>query len=162
MTSEPSFDEQLLEHLPALGYFARTLCRQGADAEDLVQETIAKALLHQEKYVPYGSLKSWLFTIMKNTFCSKLKKARRETWIDDWDGAAPPSQDEAMALQDLGRAYEKLPEIYRSVLELVVFDGLQYDEAAQQSGCSVGTIKSRLHRARAFLSADDVPTSAAV
>ncbi len=67
--SSNAFEEELLSLLPALRGFSKTLCRQTADAEDLVQETLAKALANKEKYVPYGSLKSWLFTIRKNNFC---------------------------------------------------------------------------------------------
>mgnify|MGYP004728854779 CR=1 FL=1 len=77
MLSKPNFDDELMQAVPALMQFARSLCRQPADAEDLVQETLVKALRNRDKYQPYGSLKSWLFTIMKNSFCSRIKRARR-------------------------------------------------------------------------------------
>lgn len=86
MLSQPDFEDALMQLLPALTQFARSLCRQSADAEDLVQETLVKALKNRDKYQPYGSLKSWLFTIMKNSFCSRIKRARRETPLLDETG----------------------------------------------------------------------------
>lgn len=152
MSSTPAFEEELLTQLPALKSFSRSLCSQTADAEDLVQETLTKALLNRDKYVPYGSLKSWLFTIMKNTFCSKFKRAARETDLSEWDDiAAPASQDYALELQDVGRALDDLPNIYRQALKHVALDGLPYEAAANEMNCSVGTVKSRLNRARCQL-----------
>lgn len=152
MPSSPTFEEELLSLLPALRGFSRTLCHQSADADDLVQETITKALAHQDKYVPYGSLKSWLFTIMKNTFCSKIKKAGREASLNEWDCAPTPApQDDALQLQDVARALDKLPDIYRLALKYVVVDGMPYETAAKAMDCSIGTVKSRLNRARAQL-----------
>lgn len=152
MSSIPAFEEELIKQLPALKSFSRSLCSQTADAEDLVQETLAKALMHRDKYVPYGSLKSWLFTIMKNTFCSKIKRAGRQTELSDWyDPAAPASQEDAMELQDVGRAFGDLRDIYRQALKFVVIDGLTYEAAANEMNCSVGTVKSRLNRARCQL-----------
>ncbi|WP_421522368.1 sigma-70 family RNA polymerase sigma factor [Ochrobactrum quorumnocens] len=155
MLSQPNFEDELMQLLPALTQFARSLCRQSADAEDLVQETLVKALKNREKYQPYGSLKSWLFTIMKNSFCSRFKRARRETPLGDERGPvinAP--QEMAIELQDVGRAYTRLSESHRSVIEMVVFNGLSYEHAATQSGCTIGTIKSRLCRARMQLESD--------
>ncbi|WP_273795198.1 sigma-70 family RNA polymerase sigma factor [Brucella intermedia] len=152
MSSNSAFEEELLSLLPALRSFSRSLCRQSANAEDLVQETIAKALTHQERFVPFGSLKSWLFTIMKNTFCSTLKKTGRGTVLAELDiPAMPASQNDAMELQDVGRAFEELPNIYRLTLQYVVLEGRPYEVAAKAMNCSVGTVKSRLNRARAQL-----------
>lgn len=152
----PSFDDELLALYPALVSFSRRLCRQPADAEDLVQETIAKALENKDKYVPYGSLKSWLFTIMKNTFCTRSKKAHRETKLQEWEATAvQPPQDKAMELQDVARGFENLPPDFRATVKYVVLDGLPYDEAAKRLNCSLGTVKSRLHRARAQLGATE-------
>jgi RNA polymerase sigma-70 factor (ECF subfamily) len=155
MLSQPDFEDALMQLLPALTQFARSLCRQSADAEDLVQETLVKALKNRDKYQPYGSLKSWLFTIMKNSFCSRFKRARRETPLLDETGptiSAP--QEMAIELQDVGRAYSKLSARHRNVIDLVVFNGLSYEHAATESGCTIGTIKSRLCRARMQLESD--------
>ncbi|NKC23455.1 RNA polymerase sigma factor [Ochrobactrum oryzae] len=152
MPSISEFEEELLALGPALHQFARTMCHQRSDVEDLVQETLLKALRHRDKFVPYGSLKSWLFTIMKNTFCTRIKRSRREDAIEEWEGPKiSPSQDWAMELQDVGRAYSKLSSAHKSVLDLVIFSGLSYEKAAMATGCTVGTIKSRLNRARAQL-----------
>ncbi|RLL72076.1 sigma-70 family RNA polymerase sigma factor [Ochrobactrum soli] len=155
MSSNPDFEDELLKLLPALHQFARTMCRQSTDVDDLVQETVVKALKNQDKYVPFGPLKSWLFTIMKNTFCSKIKRARREDVMQEWDGPTiGPSQDWAMELQDVGRAYDRLSPLHRNVIELVIFNGLSYEHAATKAGCTIGTIKSRLNRARTQLEGD--------
>jgi len=152
MASTPAFEEELLAQLPALKSFSRSLCSQAADAEDLVQETLAKALMHRDKYVPCGALRSWLFTIMKNTFCSKIRRAGRETALSEWDSiAARASQEVAMELQDVGGVFDDLPDIYRQTLKCVVLDGLPYEAAATEMNCSVGAIKSRLNRARSQL-----------
>ncbi|WP_025091577.1 sigma-70 family RNA polymerase sigma factor [Brucella intermedia] len=149
MSSIPDFEAELLNLLPALRTFSTSLCKQTADADDLVQETITKALAHREKYQPYGSLKSWLFTIMKNTFCSKLKKSRRET---AWEGCDsmwfPAAQEDAMELQDVGKTFNLLPDVYQLAIKYVVLDDLPYEAAAQAMDCSLGTVKSRLNRAR--------------
>jgi len=155
MLSEKDFERELMDLLPALIQFARSLCRQPADADDLVQETVVKALKNREKFTPYGSLKSWLFTIMKNSFCSRFKKARRERPLGDELGPViHPPQDSAMDLQDVGRAYSRLTQNHRNVIDMVVFNGLSYENAATQAGCTIGTIKSRLCRARNQLESD--------
>ncbi|OYR24854.1 RNA polymerase sigma factor [Brucella pseudogrignonensis] len=144
--------EKILELMPALTQFSRALCRQNPDAEDLVQETILKALSNQERYVENGQLKSWLFTIMKNTFCTRFKKLQRETvYCDELAPTCAASQDKAMELQDVGRAFASLSPCYKETVECVIFDGMPYDDAAKILNCSVGTVKSRLHRARAHL-----------
>ncbi|MBJ6133796.1 sigma-70 family RNA polymerase sigma factor [Ochrobactrum sp. Q0168] len=155
MSSNADFEDELVKLLPALHQFARTMCRQSSDVDDLVQETLIKALKNQDKYVPFGSLKSWLFTIMKNTFCSKIKRTRREDVMQEGDGPIiGPSQDWAMELQDVGRAYDRLSPLHRDVIELVIFKGLSYEHAATKASCTIGTIKSRLSRARSQLESD--------
>ena len=97
---------------------------------------------------------------MKNSFCSRFKRARRETALGDEGGPvinAP--QEMAIELQDAGRAYTKLSESDRNVIDMVVFNGLSYQHAATQSGCAIGTIKSRLCRARMQLELDLNSTS---
>ncbi|WP_139976497.1 sigma-70 family RNA polymerase sigma factor [Ochrobactrum sp. CGA5] len=158
MPSISEFEEELLALGPALHQFARTMYHQRSDVEDLVQETLLKALCNRDKFVPYGSLKSWLFTIMKNIFCTRIKISRREDAIEDREGLTiNPSQDWAMELQDVGEAFCKLSPAHKSVLDLVIFRGLSYEKAAMAAGCTVGTIKSRLNRARAQLESDLYP-----
>jgi len=152
MPSKSDFEKEVLALVPALHQFARTMCHQSSDVDDLVQETLLKALRHRDRFTPYGSLKSWLFTIMKNTFCTRIKKARREDALETWEEptiSAP--QELALELQDVGEAYGKLSSAHKKVLDLVIFNGLSYEHAAMATGCTIGTIKSRLNRARARL-----------
>jgi len=109
MSTNTDFESALLQLLPALHSFAKTMCQQTTDAEDLVQETLFKALRSRDKYVPFGTLESWLFTIMKNTFCNKIRRVRREATIQEWEGPTiGPSQEWAMELQDVGRSIVRL------------------------------------------------------
>ncbi|MBA8840872.1 sigma-70 family RNA polymerase sigma factor [Ochrobactrum sp. RH2CCR150] len=155
MSTNNDFESELLQLLPALHSFAKTMCRQPTDADDLVQETLFKALRSQDKYVPFGTLKSWLFTIMKNTFCSKIRRARREVPVQEWEGPTiGPSQEWAMELQDVGRSIVRLSQQHQDVIKLVILNGLSYEDAAIEAGCTIGTIKSRLNRARHQLLGD--------
>ncbi|TWB13631.1 RNA polymerase sigma-70 factor (ECF subfamily), partial [Rhizobium sp. ERR 1071] len=97
-------------------------------------------------------LKSWLFTIMRNTFCTKFRIAKREApgnkkCISDV-GVAPASQEWTVRAKELQRACNRLPEHYRIVLEYVVIEGRSYEDAATKFGCAIGTVKSRINRAR--------------
>ncbi|QWK81385.1 sigma-70 family RNA polymerase sigma factor [Ochrobactrum sp. BTU1] len=144
--------DDLVEMIPALRAFSRTFYKNKEDAEDLVQETLMKAIAKREKYAPYSPLRSWLFTIMKNTFCTRLRVEKREA--PGHDACVSPqltiraSQESALEAKEVRMALEVLPEKYRRVLMLVVFEGNSYDRTADICSCSVGTVKSRLHRAR--------------
>jgi len=144
--------EEIVEAIPALRAFARTFYSQKEDAEDLVQETLVKALANREKYIPYSPLKSWLFTIMRKTFCTRIRLQKREA-----PGAAEcvspmvavnASQELTLEAHDVQIALETLPQKYRRVLSLVVLEGQSYERTAELCDCSIGTVKSRLHRAR--------------
>ncbi|MEZ2126209.1 MULTISPECIES: sigma-70 family RNA polymerase sigma factor [unclassified Sinorhizobium] len=142
--------------MPALYAFSQRFCRKRNDADDLVQETLIKALanLHQVKDV--GQVKSWLFTIMRNTFCTRFKIARREAPAQ-YDGdtqSFPAPQEWRVQVRELQLAIGKLPANQRDVVELIVLEGESYERAAQRLGCTIGTVKSRLNRARAHLAAD--------
>jgi len=95
MPSKSNFEKEVLALVPALHQFARTMCHQSSDVDDLVQETLLKALRHRDRFTPYGSLKSWLFTIMKNTFCTRIKRARREATIEEWEERAGADRQRA-------------------------------------------------------------------
>lgn len=144
--------EHLVEMIPALRAFARRFYNQKEDVEDLVQETLVKAIANRHKYAPYAPLKSWLFTIMRNTFCTRIRIQTREApgRIDciSQDLIIKASQEHALEAHDVQLAIETLPEKYQRVLALVVFEGKSYERTAELCACSVGTVKSRLHRAR--------------
>lgn len=145
----------MVELLPNLRAFARSLCSNPSQADDLVQDAIAKALTHIDQFQPGSNLRAWLFTILRNTYYSDLRKRRRET--EDPDGifaerlADLPNQDGVVDLEDFKRAFAQLSSDHREVLTLVGAFGVGYEEAAEICGCAVGTVKSRVNRARAKL-----------
>ncbi|WP_079211025.1 RNA polymerase sigma factor [Brucella pituitosa] len=144
--------DHLVAMIPALRAFARRFYNRKEDAEDLVQETLVKAIANRHKYAPYAPLKSWLFTIMRNTFCTRIRVQNREApgMADciSQELVVKPSQEYALEANDVRRALETLPDKYKRVLALVVFEGKSYERTAQLCDCSIGTVKSRLHRAR--------------
>lgn len=143
---------EVVDLIPALRAFARTFCRNTEDADDLVQETLTKALANLDKFTPGTRLKSWLFTIMRNSFFTRVKKRSRETiGISEAVSAkltAEASQDWTVQADDVRRALNRLPAHHREILVLIVMLGERYEDAAMICGCAVGTVKSRLSRAR--------------
>jgi RNA polymerase sigma-70 factor (ECF subfamily) len=148
--------DRLADHLTGLRAFAISLCRNGAQADDLVQETILKAWSNIDKFDPGTNLEAWLFTILRNTFYSALRKTRRE--VADSDGAyaatlaEKPAHDGKLAFNDFQRAFDQLSPEHREVLILVGASGYSCEDAATMMGVAVGTVKSRANRARKRLS----------
>ncbi|KQV81900.1 RNA polymerase subunit sigma [Rhizobium sp. Root1220] len=145
-------ERELLEILPALRCFARRFYMSPNDVDDLVQETVAKAIAHSDNFRRGTKLRSWLFTIMRNSFCTKFSASKREQvgGVDDtanW-ASSPPSQDWEVRGHELERAISALPKNYRIVVDLVLIQGLSYEAAAERCNVAVGTIKSRVNRAR--------------
>ncbi|GAK69523.1 sigma-70 family RNA polymerase sigma factor [Agrobacterium rubi] len=146
---------ELTNCVPALRNFATRFYKTSNDVDDLVQETLMRALANSEKFQRGTRLKSWLFTIMRNLFCSKFVVARREqVGLTDNALAAPkiqPVQEWAVRGNELVSAISDLPDNYRDALWMVFVEGISYDEASSRCACPVGTIKSRVNRARASL-----------
>ncbi len=142
--------------IPSLRAFAVSLCGNPDRADDLVHDTLLKALGSMDSFTEGTNLTAWLFTILRNAYYSEYRKRRRET--ADPDGAhaakleAPPSQPSHMDLLDFREALQKLPADQREALVLIGASGLSYDEAAEICGCAPGTMKSRVNRARNRLS----------
>ncbi len=138
--------------IPALRAFARTFCRNPSDADDLVQETLLKALANLDKFERGTKLKSWLFTIMRNTFYTRSKVLGREApgLEENVSGDTPmaATQEISARAHEVQRALQRLPPHYREVLTLVAILGESYEAAAEICDCAVGTVKSRLNRAR--------------
>ena len=147
--------DSLLAEMSSLRAFGVSLCGDKERADDLVQETLFKAWNHLDSFHEGTNLKAWLFTILRNTYFSERRKRRRE--VEDTDGsyaaqlATPPEQPGHMDMQDFRVVLARLPDDQREALILVGAAGFSYEEAAQISGCPVGTIKSRVNRARVRL-----------
>lgn len=147
-----NFKRDLVAMLPHLRNFARSLARNPARADDLVQDCIVKALANIHRFDPETRLRPWLFTILRNTFYSDIRKRRRE--VEDVDGAYaarlsdPPRQNGKLDFEDFKVAFATLPAEQREALTLVGASGCSYVEAAEVCGCAVGTIKSRVNRGR--------------
>jgi RNA polymerase sigma-70 factor (ECF subfamily) len=147
--------EEMVDYIPSLRAFARALTQNHAAADDLVQDAIVKAWANIEKYKVGTNLQAWMFTILRNTHYSNLRKHRRE--VEDVDGnhaaklAEKAPQDSAMAFNDFKTAFMQLPVDQREALVLVGASGYSYEEAAEMCECAVGTMKSRVNRARTKL-----------
>jgi RNA polymerase sigma-70 factor (ECF subfamily) len=146
----------LLASVPNLRAFAVSLCGSAERADDLVQETLMKAWAKFDSFQEGTNLRAWLFTILRNEFYSQMRKRRRE--VEDAEGtyaarlASQPEQSGHMDLSDFREALAVLQPDQREALILVGASGFSYEEAAEICGCAVGTIKSRVSRARARLS----------
>ena len=154
--SDHPFHTLLAAEIAPLRAFARTLARDAAQADDLVQEALMKAWANRDRYAEGTNLRAWLFTILRNTFYSAYRKTRRE--VTDTDGehamrlATRPTQDHVLAMRDFEAALACLPDDQREALVLVGAAGLAYEEAAEVLGVATGTVKSRVSRARTRLS----------
>lgn len=150
-----SIEKELVSYVPALQKFASRFHPARSDVDDLVQDTIMKGLANLDKFRPGTELKSWLFTIMRNTFCSKFQTSKREQVSIDDDCAArastQPSQEWSLRGHELEEAIARLPDHYRDALDTVFIQGVSYEAAAASFHCPVGTIKSRVSRAREIL-----------
>ena len=155
MELEPAIRNELLASMPKLRSFALTLCGTIDRADDLVQETLLRAIVHIKSFRPGTNLSAWLAAILRNIFISQYRKQRRE--FEDVEGnyvGTLKSILEQTARDDffcLDSALAKLPSEQRQALMLVSVSDLSYDEAAAQCACAAGTIKSRVHRTRARL-----------
>ncbi len=145
----------LLSVIPNLRAFAVSLCGNLDRADDLVQETVVKAWSNIGSFVEGTNLRAWLFTILRNIYYSEYRKRRRE--VADPEGAfaaklaTVPAQSGHMDLLDFHAALQQLPGDQREALILIGASGLTYEEAAGICGCAIGTMKSRVNRARSRL-----------
>lgn len=150
-----SVEDDLIAQTNNLRAFARSLVHDPTRADDLVQETILKAWSNLDSFKEGTNMRAWLFTILRNTFYSEIRKHRRE--VEDIDGQyaaqipEKPAQQGVMDLRDFNDAFATLPPDQREALTLVGASGFSYEEAAAVCGCAVGTVKSRVNRARARL-----------
>ena len=155
--SQASFEEELLAATPFMRAFGRALTGDVEQAEDLAQETLLQAWRCRDQFRPGTNLRAWLSTILRNRFYSTQ---RRRKWRAEYDQeiiertlVAPDDPSVNLELEDVRRALSMLPEFQREALILVGAGGLSYEEVAQIMGCPVGTVKSRVRRARDELQA---------
>jgi RNA polymerase sigma-70 factor (ECF subfamily) len=160
---KPGFD--IIGQLPALRRYASSLTRDAGDAEDLVQDALVRAYEGRSTFRPGADLRRWLFSVLHNTFASTARHRRAEVirldrLSDVAETSAPPAQESSARLSQIREAFMDLPEEQRAVLHLVAVEGLSYSDAAATLGVPVGTVMSRLGRARAALRAFEDRTPA--
>jgi RNA polymerase sigma-70 factor (ECF subfamily) len=149
---EPCLRDEMLTALPSLRAFAISLTNDPIRADDLVQDTILRAWANSHRFEPGTNLHAWLFTILRNLFHSEWRKHRRE--VEDTDGSYAaklktlPDQQVHLDFEDFRAALSKLSVDHREALLLVLAQGMSYEEAAEICEVAVGTIKSRVNRAR--------------
>ncbi len=154
-SDEAEFKSELVALIPHLRAFARSLCRNVATAEDIAQEAVMKAWSSRKQYTRGTNLKAWTFMILRNHFYSLKRRDWRQA---DWDQehaertlVSPSSQEDTLRIDELRRAMNRLPDEQREALILIGGGGMSYEEAAEICECAVGTVKSRVSRARKAL-----------
>lgn len=152
MTNDPDPRDEIVEHVPALRAFARSLTQNPTRADDLVQDTVVRAWTKFDKFKTGTNLRAWLFTVQRNIFFSERRRAKWET--QDVDGihagklVQAATQDGHMEFNDFKVAFAQLPDDQREALILVGASGFTYEEAAEIASVAVGTMKSRVNRGR--------------
>jgi RNA polymerase sigma-70 factor (ECF subfamily) len=150
--ASPEFRAALVDCIPHLRAFARSLTRNRDRADDLVHDAAVRALAAADQFTPGTNFKAWIFTILRNLYYNEGRKDHsRNVPFDEamvTEHAIPATQESALEFCDFRRAFWQLGEDHREVLMLVGASGLSYEEAAKICNCAVGTIKSRVSRAR--------------
>ncbi|GGE32977.1 RNA polymerase sigma factor [Agaricicola taiwanensis] len=155
MTS-PKAPFDVLGQLGALRRYAGSLTRDAADAEDLVHDTLVRAYERRGTFRRGGNIRAWLLSILHNTFVDRIRSHRSAAAREEQAGvladmAGDPTQEHSVRLTQIREAFLALPEPQRAALHLVAIEGLSYQEAADALGISIGTLMSRIGRARAAL-----------
>jgi RNA polymerase sigma-70 factor (ECF subfamily) len=154
-SASPSIHQQMLAAVPRLRAFAISLTGNVDAADDLVQEALTRGLSNLDRFQVGTNMQAWLFTILRNLFHSEYRRRKRE--VEDVDGVHAqrvpvlPDQISHLEFEDMRSALARLPVEQREALLLVGAEGLSYEEAAQICGTHLGTIKSRINRARTRL-----------
>jgi RNA polymerase sigma-70 factor (ECF subfamily) len=149
-----NFEEDLVKLIPQLRAYAFVMTRGRESGDDLVQDTLVRALRSQHTFTPGTNLKAWVFTILRHQFITLARrKPPAPTVLSESgdDAPSPAAQEDAVSLRDFHRLLHQLPPKQREALLMIGANGFTYEEAAAITRCSVGTMKSRVSRARAFL-----------
>ncbi len=151
------FKTQLAGELPPLRRFARALCGDAALADDLVQDCVERALTKSHLYDPARPLRAWLYAVLRNLYISGLRRNGRSTIVKsvddliDGEGSVPPRQEERLSLSSVTQALDRLAPQHREVIVLVTLEEMSYRDVAEILGVPLGTVMSRLSRAREHL-----------
>lgn len=155
VVDDGEFKRQMVALIPSLRAFARSLCGNPDMADDLAQEAMARAWKARGSFTMGTNFRAWMFMILRNIFYTTIRKNSRMT---SWDPeiaerllVEPATQHVGIELNDVQKALDKLPAVQREMLMLVAAEGVSYEEAATIAGCAIGTVKSRVARARAAL-----------
>ena len=148
------FQQQLIEFLPKMRVWALALTRNRAAAEDLTQDVATKALVARDCFVPGTNFSAWVHRIMVNHFISSVRNRREFADMETVpELPIPAAHEDRAALRELGWALDRLPADQREALHMIVLQEKSYETAAELTGCAIGTLKSRVHRARLQLRA---------
>lgn len=143
------FQEQLIAFLPKMRIWALALTRNRAAAEDLTQDVATKALVARDCFIPGTNFSAWVHRIMINHFISSVRNRREFTDMENVpEVSMPAAHEDRAALRELGWALNRLPPDQREALFMIVLQEKSYEDAAEKTGCAIGTLKSRVHRAR--------------
>ena len=148
-SASPEFQDQLTDFLPKMRIWALALTRNRTAADDLVQEVAMKVLMACDSYVPGTNFPAWVHRIMVNQFLTNMRRQREHSDLDQMpELAIRAAQEDSTDLRELNVAFQRLPEDQREALRLVAVEELSYEEVSETIGCAIGTLKSRVHRAR--------------
>jgi RNA polymerase sigma-70 factor, ECF subfamily len=148
------FQDQLIAFLPKMRVWALALTRNRAAADDLTQDVATKALAARDCFTPGTNFSAWVHRIMINHFISSVRNRREFTDMDSMpELPVPAAHEDRAALRELGWALDRLPPDQREALFMIVLQEKSYEAAAEVTGCAIGTLKSRVHRARLQLRA---------
>jgi RNA polymerase sigma-70 factor (ECF subfamily) len=149
------FQDQLIQFLPKMRVWALGLTRNAAAADDLVQDVALKTLMANESFVPGTNFSAWVHRIMINQFISTVRRVRETADIGQApEMAVAASQQDSTDLREVSRAFRRLPEDQKRALLLIVIEEKSYQQISGESGLAIGTLKSRVHRARLQLRAE--------
>jgi RNA polymerase sigma-70 factor (ECF subfamily) len=143
------FHDQLISFMPKMRVWALALTRNRSAADDLMQDVATKVLIAQNCFIPGTNFAAWVHRIMINHFISGMRGKREFTDTENMpEVPISAAHEDRTALRELGWALERLPPDQREALSMIVLQERSYEEAAEQTGCAIGTLKSRVHRAR--------------
>jgi RNA polymerase sigma-70 factor, ECF subfamily len=146
------FQEQLVSLMPKLRVWALALTRNRAAADDLVQDVAAKALAASDSFEAGTNFRAWMHRIMVNQFITDVRRQRECVAIGTMpDTPVKATHEDRIALRELGWAVNRLPPDQKEALRMIALDEESYETASELAGCAVGTLKSRVHRARLHL-----------